>query len=199
MAAVSNYRPISLLPLLSKVLERHVHSLLLKHLCETDPISSSQFGSLKGRSTTSALVSAVNQWHTYLDNGLDVCVIFFNLKKTFDSVPHVSLLNKLANLNLKPYLYQCMDWKLSMPEDSNSWCGLCNICNPTGHLRCATGFSLRVTFFFLIYIDGLSRIQLFDGTLILAVCRWHCDLLTYMQYCRLFVDTKRYWYRVCVD
>ena len=33
MAAVSNYQPISLLPLLSKVLERHVHSLLMKHLC----------------------------------------------------------------------------------------------------------------------------------------------------------------------
>ena len=43
MVAVSNYRPISLLPLLSKVLEQHVHSLLMKHLCETDPISSSQF------------------------------------------------------------------------------------------------------------------------------------------------------------
>ena len=65
MTAVSNYRPISLLPLLSKVLERHVHSLLMKHLCETDPISSSQFGFLKGRSTTGALVSAVNDWHIY--------------------------------------------------------------------------------------------------------------------------------------
>ena len=38
MAAISNYRPISLLLLLSKVLERHVHSLLLKHLYDTDPI-----------------------------------------------------------------------------------------------------------------------------------------------------------------
>ena len=48
MAAVSNYRPISLLPLLSKVLERHVHSLLLKHLCETDPISSLNSDFLRG-------------------------------------------------------------------------------------------------------------------------------------------------------
>ena len=106
MAAVSNYQPISLLPLLSKVLERRVHSLLMKHLCETDPISSSQFGFLKGRSTTGALVSAVNDWHTHLDNNLNVCVVFFDLKKVFDSVPHTDLLNKLASLNLNPYLFR---------------------------------------------------------------------------------------------
>ena len=93
---VSNYRPISLLPILSKVLERHVHSLLLKHLCSTDPISNSQFGFLKGRSTTGALVTAINDWHTRLDNGLDVCVVFFDLKKAFDSVPHIALLRKIA-------------------------------------------------------------------------------------------------------
>ena len=54
-------------------------------------------------------MSAVNDWHTYLDNGLDVCVIFFDLKKAFDSIPHVGLLNKLANLNLNPYLYQWIE------------------------------------------------------------------------------------------
>ena len=73
---VSNYRPISLLPILSKVLEQHVHSLLLNHLYNTCPISTSQFGFLKGRSTTGALVSVVDDWHKYLDNGLDICVVF---------------------------------------------------------------------------------------------------------------------------
>ena len=75
-----------------------MHSLLKKHLGKTDPISSSQFGFLKGRSTTGALVSAVNDWHTHLDNNLNVRVIFFDLKKAFDSVPHTALYNKLASL-----------------------------------------------------------------------------------------------------
>ena len=86
-----------------------MHSLLLKHLYDNDPISSAQFGFLKGRSTTGALVSVVNDWHNHLDNDLDVCVIFFDLKKAFDSVPHMSLLNKLASLNLNPYLYRWIE------------------------------------------------------------------------------------------
>ena len=44
LSTVCNYRPISVLSILSEVLERHVHSLLLKHLCSNDPISNSQFG-----------------------------------------------------------------------------------------------------------------------------------------------------------
>ena len=48
LSTICNYRPISLLPILSKVLEKHVHSLLLKHLCSNYPISNSQFGFLKG-------------------------------------------------------------------------------------------------------------------------------------------------------
>ena len=177
MTAVSNYRPISLLPLLNKVLERHVHSLFMKHLCETDPISSSQFGFLKGRSTTGALVSAVNDWHTHLDNNLDVCVVFFDLKKAFDSVPHTSLLNKLASLNSNPYLFR---WIVNYLHQRTRAVGVDRETSAT--LPVVSGVpqgSVLGPLLFLIYLDGLSRIQLCDGTLILFAD----DIVIYRPIC----------------
>ena len=60
----SQYRPISLL---SKLLEKHVHSHLLEHLYERSLISQHQWGFLQGRSTTGALVNAVDAWQNSLE------------------------------------------------------------------------------------------------------------------------------------
>ena len=165
LSSVSNYRPVSLLPLLSKVLERHVHSLLMKHLCSINPISNSQFGFLKGRSTTGALVSAVDDWHTHLDNGLEVCVVFFDLKKAFDSVPHLSLLEKLADLNINPCLYQWIANYLCQRTQAIGVGGETSLTLPV--VSGVPQGSVLGPLLFLVYIDGLSRIQLSDGTLIL--------------------------------
>ena len=80
----SNYRPISLLPVLSKVLEHE--QLLYDNLLEYAPISTKQWGFLPGRSTTDAVLSVTHDWHQTLDSGLEVCAIFFDLQKAFDSV-----------------------------------------------------------------------------------------------------------------
>ena len=83
----SNYRPISILSVVSKLLERHVHHLLLQHLnaypCYS--ISSRQWGFLPGRSTASALLSVTYDWLQQLELGNEVCSVFFDLKKAFDS------------------------------------------------------------------------------------------------------------------
>ena len=51
----TNYRPISLLSVLSKLLERHVHKILTEHLCTHHPLSNSQWGFSAGKSTVTAL------------------------------------------------------------------------------------------------------------------------------------------------
>ena len=80
-----NYRPISILSLISKVLEKHMHQLISDHLNEFCPISPRQFGFMSGRSTTTALHTFTHDLLSSFDEGNDACSIF---KKAFDSVPH---------------------------------------------------------------------------------------------------------------
>ena len=65
-----------------------------------------QWGFLPGRSTTSALLSVTHNWLQQLDLGFDVCTVYFDLRKAFDSVPHRPLLQKLLDIQLNPYLVQ---------------------------------------------------------------------------------------------
>ena len=98
-----NYRPISILPVLSKVLERIIYyTLISEHLKAHYPISAYQFGFSPGKSTTSALLTLSNSILQSLDRGLEVVSVFFDLSKAFDSVPHSLLLQKLLEINVNP-------------------------------------------------------------------------------------------------
>ena len=74
----NNYRPISLLSLLSKLLEKHIYNCIMKHIKDQSPISEKQWGFMKGKSTTGALLTAVESWHSELESGNDVCAVFFD-------------------------------------------------------------------------------------------------------------------------
>ena len=84
----SNYRPISLLSILSKILEKHVARLLTSQIKDKSLISDSQWGFLSGRSTTSALLCVIDTWQRHLDSGTEMCSVFLDLQKAFDTVPH---------------------------------------------------------------------------------------------------------------
>ena len=96
----TDYRPISLLPVVSKMLEQHFHQYITKHLNEHHPLSNKQWGFQSGKSTVTALLSVTHDWFQILEAGQEVCSIFFDLRKAFDSVPHRPLVDKLANLGL---------------------------------------------------------------------------------------------------
>ena len=64
-----NYRPISLLSILVKLLEKHMYSKILEHLKDIlSFLSNKQWGFTKGKSTTGALLTAVHNWHKLLED-----------------------------------------------------------------------------------------------------------------------------------
>ena len=56
------------------------------------------------RSSTSVLISVIYDWLTALEDGNKICVIFFDIQKSFDSVPCVPLLQNLADIGIDLYL-----------------------------------------------------------------------------------------------
>jgi len=65
-------------------------------------LSGNQWGFSEGKGTITALLTTTHEWFGLLENGLDVCAIFFDYQEAFDSrsVPHRSLLTKLSRLGL---------------------------------------------------------------------------------------------------
>ena len=95
-----NYRPISVLPVLSKIIERHVHTHLYNYVRPL--ILESQSGFLPKHSCETALCKMVNSWSHAMDNDFMNGVIFVDLRKAFDLVSHRHLLHKLDPYRCNP-------------------------------------------------------------------------------------------------
>ena len=98
---ISNYRPISLLPLFSKVFEKLVHKRLFQFAIANDLLSPCQFGFQPGKNTTQALISVVDKFTRSFERGEAVVGVLLDFQKAFDTVQHAILLRKLEKYGVR--------------------------------------------------------------------------------------------------
>ena len=96
----NNYRPISLLPIVSKVLERIINKRIQRHLLQHNLVSHHQFGFLPGRSTLDLIASVTQRWADALDKQQEVRVVALDISRAFDRVWHRGLLAKLVGCRI---------------------------------------------------------------------------------------------------
>ena len=96
-----NYRPISLLSNLNKILEKIMFTRVYSFLEENNILYKLQFGFRKKHSTNHALIDITEHIRQTLDNGGHACGIFIDLQKAFDTVNHSILISKMHHYGIR--------------------------------------------------------------------------------------------------
>ena len=97
----NNYRPISLLSNISKIIEKLVHRQLYGFLEFNNYLYTNQFGFRNLHSTNHALITITEKIRKAIDNGEITCGVFLDLQKAFDTVDHEILLSKLEHYGMR--------------------------------------------------------------------------------------------------
>ena len=90
-----NYRPISLLSVISKTMESLLRDEMMSHMFANDLLNKHQHGFVHGKSCITNLLESLDLITVALNNGLHALAIFLDFAKAFDSVVHKFLIQKL--------------------------------------------------------------------------------------------------------
>ena len=96
----ANYRPVTLLPVISKVMERIVCEVIVAHLQTQNILSPAQHGFRRSYSCVTNLITTMNDWTQAVDEGCSVHACYLDIAKAFDRLDHSILLVKLQSIGI---------------------------------------------------------------------------------------------------
>ena len=153
MQCCNNYRPISILSNIDKILERLMYKRLYNFLESNNSLYALQFGFRKKFSTTQALLTLTENVKQEIDNGNFGCGIFIDFQKAFDTVDHNILLNKLSYYGIRG---KSNDWFKTYLYQRKQYVSINGFNSDLSEIRCGVPQgSVLGPLLFLIYINDL--------------------------------------------
>ena len=156
-AYLVNYRPVSVLPVFSKLYEKLMYERLVTFFDEMKILYSYQFGFRKHHSTGMALMILVDRISKALQEGEYVLGVFIDFSKAFDTVNHKILLNKLWHYGIRGVAHK---WMTSYLYNRKQFVCYDGVNSPYDNITCGVPQgSILGPLLFLIYVNDMASVS----------------------------------------